>query len=108
MTANQLEGRSPDDGDSIALLALQRANAAINKPSGGGTNNLIQTASGFAAGPVALNNLTFTPIVSASVTVAAGQKVIVQTSVEYDAGAGNGTAQRLEQQDPLEPRGHPR
>ena len=79
-----------------AILNLQnelgRLGAAA-KPAG------VVTVSGFSAGPTALSSLGATTIVSATpVAVAAGQKVIVWTSVDYEGGAGNGTAQRVEQQ----------
>lgn len=74
--------------------------AAIATASGGGSAGLIATVQNFVAGPVGpLSNSAFTEIVAApAVTVAAGQKVIVHTSVEYDATLGNGTAQNVEQQ----------
>jgi len=62
--------------------------------------SLIETVENFVAGPTPpLSNAAFSEMLAAPpVTIAAGQKVIVHTSVEYDATLGNGTAQNVEQQ----------
>ena len=79
--------------------AIDELYAKSSKSSGtGGASTLLKTVTAITDGPVALNNLTPTTIVTApSVDIAAGQKVIIWTSVEYDGGAGNGTSNTVTQ-----------
>jgi len=65
---------------------------------GSSTATLLVTVTATAAGPIALSNASFTPIVSApSVAVAAGQKVLIWTTVEYDGGASEAGANTVTQ-----------
>lgn len=79
---------SPQE-ETLAMIAIGSSSSS----------GLLATVSATAAGPVTLNNVSFTSIVSApAVVVAAGQKVIIHTSIEYDGGTGNGTAQLVTQE----------
>jgi hypothetical protein len=60
---------------------------------------LIQTESATAAGPVAINNAGFTEVFAApAIDVPVGAQAIILVTVEYDAGPGNGTDQRVTQE----------
>ena len=84
-----------DPRSAIDELYAKSSKVSSSTP---GASTLLKTVTAITDGPVALNNLTPTTIVTAPVvTIAAGQKVIIWTAVEYDGGSGNGTSNTVTQ-----------
>jgi hypothetical protein len=66
-------------------------------PTGPGSSGLVQTTSASAASAPALTTIPTVILSAPPVTVSAGQKVVILTSVEYDGTSANGTDQNVTQ-----------